>query len=179
MLKIIQPVLDRYGRKSICQQTAFLPEICKTHLCNGSFHFTKLFRSDKTALIYWAASDCTPMSKRDVYVKQLEKYVPVDRYGSCGYLKDCLGMKDRDPCLRKLAQKYKFYLAFENSICEEYITEKFQRTLNFPTVPIVMGAGPYERYAPRSSYINVFDFESPKHLANYLLYLDKNNVSKF
>ena len=34
----------------------------------------------------------------------------------------------------------KFYLAFENSLCDDYITEKFHNILeNFNTVPVVMG----------------------------------------
>ena len=34
----------------------------------------------------------------------------------------------------------------------------------------------YKRVAPDHSYINVFDFDGPKDLAEYLLYLDKNDV---
>ena len=32
-----------------------------------------------------------------------------------------------------------FYLAFENSHCQDYITEKFWRALDKGIVPIVMG----------------------------------------
>ena len=58
---------------------------------------------------------------------------------------------------------YKFYLAFENSNCKEYITEKFWRTLNRTfAVPIVMGSGNYKELAPPNSFIHVDDFASPK-----------------
>ncbi len=120
------------------------------------------------------------MSKRDDYVEALKKHVDVDIYGKCGNMGTvCPRAKNPavDECLKSVSLKYKFYLAFENSICEEYITEKMQRTLDFPVVPIVMGAGPYERYFPRGSYISVFDFESPKHLADYIHFLDQNPVS--
>ena len=58
---------------------------------------------------------------------------------------------------------YKFYLAFENSDCEDYITEKFWRTLNKTlSIPIVMGKGNYKALAPPNSYIHVDDFTSPE-----------------
>jgi hypothetical protein len=38
--------------------------------------------------------------------------------------------------------KYYFYLSFENSLCDQYITEKFFKILKskYPVVPVVMGA---------------------------------------
>ena len=56
--------------------------------------------------------------------KELQKYITVDIYGSCGPLK-CWG----DQCDDTLDNDYKFYLAFENSLCYDYITEKFARGL--------------------------------------------------
>ena len=45
---------------------------------------------------------------------------------------------------------YKFYLAFENSNCVDYITEFFVNGLKHNILPIVMGASKeaYERSAP-------------------------------
>ncbi len=86
---------------------------------------------------------------------------------------------ERIHCTGAFGEEYKFYLAFENSICEEYITEKFERTLAMPVVPIALGGGPYERYYPNGSYIDVFDFKTPKDLADYLMYLDKNKVKNY
>ncbi len=34
---------------------------------------------------------------------------------------------------------YKFFLALENSICEDYVTEKVWMRLRHPIVPIVFG----------------------------------------
>jgi len=40
----------------------------------------------------------------------------------------------------KLNGKYKFSLAFENAICDDYITEKLWRPLLVGSVPVVMGS---------------------------------------
>ena len=57
-------------------------------------------------------------------------------------------------CFGKVAEQYWFYLAFENSICNDYISEKFWRSLDLKTVPVVMGGGNYLRDAPeRVAYL--------------------------
>ena len=73
--------------------------------------------------------------------------------------------------------QYWFYLAFENSNCPDYITEKLWRILDMPIVPIVMGGGDYATLAPPHSVIDVNYFPSVQSLANYLEYLMKNPVS--
>ena len=56
---------------------------------------------------------------------------------------------------------YKFYLAFENSICRDYVTEKFYNALLFSTVPVVYGGADYESIgAPHNSFIDVRNFHS-------------------
>ena len=71
---------------------------------------------------------------------------------------------------------YWFYLAFENSNCPDYITEKLWRILDLPVVPIVMGGGNYRRDAPPHSVIDVNDFPHVKALASYLNFLMENPV---
>ncbi len=78
-----------------------------------------------------------------------------------------------DNCTAAVDRDYKFYLSFENSLCEQYSTEKFWRRLGEPVVPVVMSRGHLQRTAPPHSHINVEDFASPKALAEYLLYLDQ------
>ena len=78
-----------------------------------------------------------------------------------------------------LQQSYRFYLAFENSNCNDYITEKFwYNAIQNDIVPIVMGPHRhvYERLAPPNSFIHVDDFESPADLARYLKLLSKNKT---
>ncbi|XP_014678781.1 PREDICTED: glycoprotein 3-alpha-L-fucosyltransferase A-like [Priapulus caudatus] len=85
-----------------------------------------------------------------------------------------------EDCTANVVSNYKFYLAFENCNCREYITEKFWRNaLQTNSVPIVMGA-PREdlrRFAPPGSYIHVDDFETVEQLANYLQELDADDVA--
>ncbi|CAK9302625.1 unnamed protein product [Gordionus sp. m RMFG-2023] len=60
-------------------------------------------------------------------------------------------------CMKRYLSRYKFYLAFENSNCAHYITEKFFRALSVGTVPVVFGArySDYVRVAPPFSFIFV------------------------
>jgi len=51
------------------------------------------------------------------------------------------------------------------------------RIARFNLVPIVYGLGSYDTVAPPHSYINVFDFDSVRDLADYLLYLDGNDTA--
>lgn len=69
-----------------------------------------------------------------------------------------------------LNQTYKFYLAFENSYCEDYVTLKFFRNFWDRTIiiPIVRGGFPYEKYFPPNTYINAADFPGPRELAIYM-----------
>ena len=75
-------------------------------------------------------------------------------------------------------REHKFYFAFENARhCRDYITEKFwDNSLLKGTVPIVMGPVKEDvlKVAPLNSFIFAEDFTSPAKLAEYLLYLDRN-----
>lgn len=72
--------------------------------------------------------------------------------------------------------KYKFYLAFENAICKDYITEKFFGILGLDMVPVVFGGANYSEIAPPHSYIDVKDFSSVEKLADYLKTLDRDDA---
>lgn len=85
----------------------------------------KNYAANKTKLVAWFVSKCTTNNNRMQYVKELSKHIQVDIYGQCGQLKCRRGNTE---CHRMLSKDYKFYLAFENSNCRDYITEKFFST---------------------------------------------------
>lgn len=138
--------------------------------------YIKSIIKKKTKLVAWFASHCETPIQREEYVRQLNQFIPVDIYGKCGNM-SCshqLWVLSKD-CNEMLRRDYKFYIAFENSWCADYVTEKFYRPLYYDTVPIVMGGADYHLIAPPNSFINVKDFKSPKDLAEYLLKLDQSD----
>jgi hypothetical protein len=130
------------------------------------------FRANKTklaaALITNFVLDKT--SNRFDFIKKLNKSILIDMYGGSN-------LPCPWNCKQFIADTYLFYLAFENSMCRGYVTEKFFDTFNYNIVPIVMGLGNYSFYIPRSAYIDVLDFESIAHLSEYLIYLSENKTA--
>uniref|UniRef100_A0A0N5BSG6 Fucosyltransferase n=1 Tax=Strongyloides papillosus TaxID=174720 RepID=A0A0N5BSG6_STREA len=132
---------------------------------------------NKSKSISWMVSHCQTPSNREGYVSDLKKYIDVDIYGACGN-KNCT----RENNCNYVDNEYYFYLAFENSICKDYITEKlWNRGYNRPIIPIVLKKSIVERYAPPNSFIAVDDFKNPKELASYLkdLIKDKNKYLSY
>ncbi|KAF7991003.1 hypothetical protein HCN44_000808 [Aphidius gifuensis] len=129
------------------------------------------YDSNKVA---WFVSNCHARNERMSYARELSKYIQVDIYGACGNLHCSKTHK----CFQMLDNDYKFYLAFENSNCQDYITEKFfVNGLGHNVLPIVMGARQedYEKSAPYKSYIHVDEFTSAKELATWLHHLDQDD----
>lgn len=98
--------------------------------------------------------------------------MPIDIYGKCG--NHTCEKEKRDECYDMMEQNYKFYLSFENSICNDYVTEKLFSILQKNVVPIVYGGVNYDVIAPPHSVIDVTKYKTVKELANYLKFLDKN-----
>ncbi|KAL8222616.1 UNVERIFIED_CONTAM: hypothetical protein K2H54_077628 [Gekko kuhli] len=124
----------------------------------------------KTKLVAWATSNWDPSSRRVQYYEELKKYLHVDIYGF-----------QRLPLPRaeevSILSQYKFYLAFESYVHEDYITEKLWKiALLAETVPVVCGPPRenYERYLPPDSFIHIDDFPTAQLLALFLQELDWN-----
>ena len=131
--------------------------------------------SKKTRFIAWCVSNCK-VKFRNEYIRLMQKYTSVDIYGGCSALFGAKSICRRGSleCSELLAT-YKFYLAFENSLCQDYNTEKYWGALHRGNVPIIM-AGSHDTLIP-NSYIDVMDFKTVKDLVMYLRYLDKNNAA--
>ena len=57
---------------------------------------------------------------------------------------------------------FQFYLSFENSLCADYITEKFFKVLQYNVIPVVMNGANMSTIAPPNSYIDMKDFANIK-----------------
>eukprot|EP00455_Lapot_gusevi_P051537 TRINITY_DN7714_c0_g1_i1.p1 TRINITY_DN7714_c0_g1~~TRINITY_DN7714_c0_g1_i1.p1 ORF type:complete len:384 (+),score=8.91 TRINITY_DN7714_c0_g1_i1:211-1362(+) len=121
----------------------------------------------------WIASNCEPFAHHRLeYVRQLDRYIPIDRLGRC--------LRNReipDAPVQVLMRPYKFYLAFENSICPDYVTEKLWNALQVGLVPVVIGPSNIDMFAPTNhSIINALDFAGPRDLAAFLWRLHLNRT---
>ncbi|XP_070798107.1 4-galactosyl-N-acetylglucosaminide 3-alpha-L-fucosyltransferase 9-like [Pituophis catenifer annectens] len=125
----------------------------------------------KDKLVCWVVSNRYPQ-ERIRYYKELKKYIKIHTYGKM------FGRRLSWEEYRPIMSSCKFYLAFENSIFKDYITEKIYTTFLAGTVPVVLGPPRenYEDYVLPESFIHVDDFESPKNLSEYLLMLDRNDT---
>ena len=140
------------------------------------------FLKRKKGLAVWHVSHCTDRSGRHTFTKELQKYITVDIFGKCGsktFVNDSrlhVGNSLSDEAAENINQ-YKFYLAFENTYCKDYISEKSFKILqdHIYTVPIVRGSGPYRDILPPGSYIDADDYETPEKLAEYLTLLDNDD----
>lgn len=135
------------------------------------------------APVFYLQSNCDVPSDRDRYVKELMKYIQVDSYGTClnniqfsdkKLANTVTEMNSKE--LLKIAANYKFHLAFENAICNDYITEKFFRPLHVGSIPVYHGSPSAREWAPNDhSIIMVSDYASPERLAVFLEYLDTHD----
>lgn len=108
----------------------------------------KIKLQNKTKAGAWFVSHCDTPSQREHYVTKLNiellKYkLKIDLYGHCAALK-CLHEDRR--CPKMIESDYYFYLAFENSMYEDYVTEKLLIAIQNFAVPIVYGGANYSRF---------------------------------
>jgi hypothetical protein len=126
-------------------------------------HPTALFRSD-------------PIDRcgRNAFALALMRYTKVDSYGK--FLKNrTLAEPDVGWSTRlTVIGRYYFYLALENSIAPDYVTEKIFDALLAGTVPIYRGAPNCRELVPEGSFIDATTFNGPKSLADYLHHLVEN-----
>ncbi|XP_047505224.1 alpha-(1,3)-fucosyltransferase 10 [Pieris napi] len=135
------------------------------------------------APIMYLQTDCETATERDKYVEALMRYIKVDSYGGClknkqmpaRFVDDYLNRLNDDDFLHFIA-RYKFVLAIENGVCDDYITEKLWRAIKVGTVPIYFGSPTVKDWLPHeNSAILLEDYPTPKLLSDYLKRLDNDN----
>lgn len=130
------------------------------------------------------------------YYEELMKHMTVHSYGKCLHNKDepSRGKLSLNENKRKVLSQYKWfvrdplvshktfhtrlngqtrwlrrYLAFENNIIKDYVSEKVFDGILAGTVPVYYGATTVEKLLPSpASVVKVSDFKSPKELAVFL-----------
>lgn len=108
----------------------------------------------KRIAIAWIKTTCYTGYREDDFALQLKKELnlynlSMDIYGKCDDTHlDCSIEVDSgaDGCAAKLQRDYYFYLAIEDAIYEDYVTDKILLALNNYAVPVVYGGANYSRY---------------------------------
>ncbi|KAK5986812.1 Fucosyl transferase [Trichostrongylus colubriformis] len=127
-------------------------------------------------------SNCNTPSKRESLIKELAHHTEITVRGGCegrlSYGNDTRGFAcTRDCDDDALIATHRFYISFENSLCNDYITEKFYSRISQLLVPVVVKRRIYEAAdIPPGSFVALDDFNSIKELGNYLNFLRKNDT---
>ncbi|XP_005988092.1 3-galactosyl-N-acetylglucosaminide 4-alpha-L-fucosyltransferase FUT3-like [Latimeria chalumnae] len=137
-------------------------------------HFTKEQKNytipKKSKLVAWIISNWDPSSARVKYYQDLRQHIDIDVYG-----KQHVKLERADTI--SVISEYKFYLAFENSVHTDYLTETlWSKAFKSGAVPVVLGLSRenYEKFVPSDSFIHINDFKSSEELAKHLKFLDQN-----
>ncbi|XP_062545888.1 alpha-(1,3)-fucosyltransferase 10 [Armigeres subalbatus] len=139
-------------------------------------------RKMKMAPVLYIQSRCDTLTGRELYVKELSKYILIDSYGAClnnktlpnGITDNSMNVTDVRN-FYDFASKYKFIIVYQDMICEDYIIDKFWKSLSLGIVPIYFGATNIRRYLPNpNSAILIEDFSSPQELAQFISQVSNN-----
>lgn len=133
---------------------------------------------NKSSLVCWVISNYKSHHKRSQVYNNLSASVPVVVYGR--WTKNRLPSSELLPTISRCY----FYLAFENSLAKDYITEKLWRNAyEGGALPIVLGPplGNYKAVAPPHSFIHVDEFASLNEMGKYLQQLaeDKKRYNEY
>uniref|UniRef100_A0A914GUA5 Fucosyltransferase n=1 Tax=Globodera rostochiensis TaxID=31243 RepID=A0A914GUA5_GLORO len=119
---------------------------------------------NKKKLAFQAVSNCVPPSGRQFLTKALQGMLNLDFYGACA------GRSLTSDGYDSEMENHLFYFAFENSVCPQYVTEKFWNSLRKLTVPVVLNRAVFSGIdIPRNAFIAADDFGSVKELAQFLI----------
>ena len=172
---------DRFNITMLHRRDSTLPAPLKRmDLKQHKYEGARNYALNKTKGAYVYVSNCNSVGyNRMELIEILQKYIPVDIFGTCTHVIPCA---DRNgDCESKLHKNYRFYLSFENSLCADYITEKFWLRLGSAAnvIPIAMGGTNLSDYltsvTPPDSYIHVRNFTDIPTLGKYLQFLMSND----
>nr|XP_049697662.1 alpha-(1,3)-fucosyltransferase C [Helicoverpa armigera] len=100
--------------------------------------------TNKTKAIAWILDDCEMKLNKMYLVPRLKRALKefnltLDMYG-CGYM-EC----PEGDCLKTIQRDYYFYLAYEGSISEDYVSTEVLKGYHYDAVPVVFGGAKYDK----------------------------------
>ena len=128
----------------------------------------------------WYSNKCNTSSQRETLVKKMETKdgyrFATFLYGKC--VDRMPKIKLGKSLLATMKRKIRYYLALEEDICDDYITEQYFRALSYGYVPVVFGGADlgYDEVGLAGTYIDALDFENSDDLVQYLTTMQANSV---
>jgi len=117
-------------------------------------------------------------SGRSAFVRELMQYLDVHSFGRMFHNRDIpeyARQQTTTSVKHAVISQYKFTLALENTIQDDYVTEKFYQPLIAGSIPVYLGAPNIAQFAPApNSYIDVSTFRNTQQLAEYLQRVSKD-----
>ena len=131
----------------------------------------------KSKEILGRISNCMDINRRYKVIAEMQKYLKIDMFGKC-YNNPCgtNPTDERDESCNKMMTDYKFYLAFENNDCKDYVTEKYWQSLHRKQIPIVNWKSLNRSLVIPNSYINIYDFKDIRSLASHIKEVSENET---
>ena len=134
-------------------------------------------KTEASPMVYFRSS---PVDRcgRTAYAAALMRRVKVDSYGSVLHNRDLPAPDTGWDTMIPVTARYKFALVLENSISEDYVSDKFFCALVSGSVPVYRGAPNVAAFAPAERcFINAADFSGPVELAAYLNWLNEHEAA--
>ena len=115
------------------------------------------------------------------YMKALSSNgIDIQFAGGCATtkrIKNCGRNKAWGKCKLDALSKHPFVITFENTIIDDFVTEKWTHMWNSGAIPVYMGSPTiYEKKADYPPFINALDFETPASLALYMQEVLRNDT---
>ena len=114
---------------------------------------------------------------RSEYIRELSRHVHIDSYGRCFHNVDIPSDREhREQSFPELAKKYRMVVTFENTIENDYISEKIAQCYQAGVIPVYWGPPEIYLWAPGNhTFIDPQRFKGPKELAEYLKRVDEDD----
>jgi hypothetical protein len=133
-------------------------------------------KTESSPMVYFRSS-AVDRCGRTAYAAALMRRVKIDSYGRVLHNRDLPVPDAGAETIMSVTGRYKFALVLENSLAEDYVTEKLFYALISGSVPVYRGAPNVSAFAPADHcLINAADFAGPVELAAYLNWLNEHDA---